>query len=88
MFICKGVLVNVYKSPDKETDDGLIEGKHKIQILGDIPLPGGGSRKDLVTLTAHNVEHYEGLEGTEVEVPIGCFAPAKNQVLYYIPKGA
>jgi hypothetical protein len=88
MFTLKGVLVNVFKAPTKSNDDGTqTGGQHKIQILGDIPLPEGGCRKDLVTLTAHDVSKYEGEEGIEIEVPIGVFAPAKGQIVYYIPKG-
>lgn len=88
MFTISGILVNVFQNPTKTDDDGKrIEGAHKIQILGDIPLPEGGVRKDLVNLTAHDVSKYKGAEGTEISVPVGAFAPSKGNIVYYIPKG-
>lgn len=88
MLTVKGILINVYKSPDHTKDDGSVqEGRHKLQILGDMPVQGGEVRKDLISLSAHDVDNYLGLEGTEITLPIAVFAAAKGKIVYYIPKG-
>jgi len=51
MITLNGSLLNVYKAPiRKGAEDGETE-KDKIQILGDVALPNGEVRKDLMTIT-------------------------------------
>lgn len=41
----------------------------------------------MVTLSCEDKEEFERLKGRKVVVPLGMFAPAKDQIVYFIPKG-
>lgn len=84
MFQLSGVLVNTFRAPLRRgAEAGEVE-KDKIQILGDIPMQNGETRKDLVTITVPDVRKYQGEEGTEITIPVGVFAPAKGQIIYFM----
>ena len=53
-----------------------------------MPVPGGQKRVELVTLTCEDQRVYESLRGRTISVPLGIFAPAKGQIIYFIPKGS
>ena len=87
MLTLKGTLVNVFTTPKKTNKEGEeYGGQDKIQLLGDLPLENGESRKDLITLTCHDAEVFGGLTGVEIELPVGVMSPAKGQIVFYIPK--
>ena len=88
MLNLTGVLVNVYKAPafvEKNAEEGLEkpEEKNKLQILGDVALKNGETRKDLLTVSVKNIGDFEGLEGTEISVPVGAFAPSKGSIIFF-----
>lgn len=89
MFTLSGRLMNVYKNPDRTADDGGIkEGAHKIQLMGNVPVMGTSeTRLELVNLTCHDPQLFDGLNDKEISIPVGVFAPAKGTIIYYIPKG-
>lgn len=86
MLTLKGVLVNVYTKPAKTTASYTVEEKDKIQLLADIPLENGQTRKDLVTLTVPSAKSYEGREGEEMSLPVGVMALAKNNLIFYVTR--
>jgi hypothetical protein len=91
MFNITGQVVNTFEAParvDKDTGKVETEAKSKVQLLGDMPVPGGQSRMELVTLTCEDQAEFEALRGRTISVPLGIFAPAKGQVIYFIPKGS
>ena len=88
MLNLTGVLVNVYKAPafvEKNAQEGSEkpEEKNKLQILGDVGLKNGETRKDLLTVSVKNVQDFEGKEGSEVSVPVGAFAPSKGSIIFF-----
>ena len=88
MLTLTGTLLNTFKSPVGKNKDGEeYGGQDKIQILGQVDLPNGESKKDLITLTSHNLEHFEGLEGVNIRVPVGVFVNGKT-ASFFIPKGS
>jgi hypothetical protein len=87
MFTITGKVLNVYEREVKD-DAGKIEVKHKVQLLGDLPVPGGSSRFDLVDLTIEESANFRQFMGKTIQVPLGFFAPGKGQIVYYIPKGS
>ena len=90
MFQVTGQVVHVYDAPalvDKETLKVTREEKPKVQIIGDVPLPNGQQRYDMITLTVDDKTEWEALQGQRVTVPLGFFAPSKNTIIYFIPKG-
>jgi hypothetical protein len=90
MFTVSGQVVNTFVQPgqvDKET--GVIgKASSKVQIMGEMPVQGGDSRFDLVTLSVENLKTYTDLQGKKIRVSLGFFAPAKGNIVYFIPKGA
>lgn len=90
MFTVTGQVLKTFVQPgqvDKETGE---TGKptYKVQIMGEMPVQGGDSRLDLITLSIEDRKSYDSLQGKRVRVPLGFFAPAKGNIVYYIPKGA
>jgi hypothetical protein len=57
-------------------------------VLGDIPVNGGGSKEDLITLTIPDGIDFEPLKKRFVRFPLGFFAPSKGTIVYFIPKGS
>lgn len=92
MFTITGQVLNTFEAPGRKANEkaGIEaqDAKPKVQILGEMPVPGEQTRMELVTLTCEDQREYEGLRGQVVAVPLGIFAPARGQIIYYIPKGA
>lgn len=90
MFTVTGKVMNVFVQQgmkDKET--GVMgESSTKVQLLGDMPVAGGGTRLDMVTLTIEDGQTYEKLKDKTIRVPLGFFAPKSGQIIHFIPKGS
>lgn len=80
MITLNGTLLNVFKTPARGESS---EEKDKIQILGDVALPNGEIRKDLMTITVKDARHFDGQEGSEISVAVGAFAPQKGTVIFF-----
>lgn len=88
MFLLTGTVVNVFTAPkgiSKKTGEEY-GGQDKVQIMGDIPLPDGQYRKELVDLTTDQGESLKKMEGREVSCPVAFYVSGKS-VGFYIPKG-
>jgi len=72
---------------DKETG---VMGKPsvKVQLMGEMPVPGGDTKLDLISLTVENQQIYDDLKGKQIRVPLGFFSPNKGNIIYFIPKGS
>lgn len=92
MFTITGQVINTFEAPGRKANEkaGIEaqEAKPKVQILGEMPVPGEQKRMELVTLTCEDQTEYEAFKGKTVTVPLGIFAPARGQIIYFIPKGA
>ena len=89
MFTLCGQVANVYVQPggvSKKTGEEF-DPRDKVQILGHIPLQGGGSKLDLVTLNVEDARLFQAAQGKTVRVPVGVYAIGKA-VGYFIPQGA
>lgn len=83
-----GRVMNVYVQPggvSKKTG-AVFDPKDKVQIMGEIPLPEGGHKLDLVTLNVENGKVFEALKGKVVRVPVGVYS-LNRSVGYFIPQG-
>lgn len=90
MFTVTGQVLKTFIQPaqvDKETG-AMGKPSAKVQIMGEMPVQGGDSRLDLITLTVENQQTYDALKGKKIRVPLGFFAPAKGNIVYFIPKGS
>lgn len=89
MFTMTGQVINVYVTP-KGTSRKTGEeygGDDKVQIMGDIPLDNGQSRKELVEIRTIEPNAFQKLIGKPVSLPISFYSPAKGAVIYFLPKG-
>lgn len=89
MFTLTGQVVHVFESPtgvNKSTGEEY-GGQDKVQILGDLSLPNGETRKEMVTLTTDQGEMLKKAVGRSVVAPVGFYA-SKGTVGFFIPKGA
>jgi hypothetical protein len=90
MFTVTGKVLKTFIQPgstDKETGE-IGKSSVKVQLMGEMPVQGGDSRLDLITLTVENQKTYEDLRNKLIRVPLGFFAPQKGNIVYFIPKGA
>jgi len=89
MFTLCGQVVNSFVQPggtSKKTGE-VFDPRDKVQILGHIPLQGGGTKLDLVTLNVEDARVFQAAQGKTVRVPVGVYAIGKA-VGYFIPQGA
>lgn len=90
MFTVSGEVRNVYHQPgtiDKTTGE-VKPGSDKVQILGTMPVSGGGEKEDIITLTIPEGLDFKPYLKQSVTVPLGFFSPSKGQIIYFIPKGS
>lgn len=88
MFTLCGTVMNVFVQPggvSKKTGEAF-DPRDKVQILGQIPLPEGGHKLDLVTLNVENGKVFEAVSGKLIRVPVGVYA-LNRSVGYFIPQG-
>jgi len=89
MFTLCGQVANVYVQPggvSKKTGEEF-DPRDKVQLLGELPLPDGGKRLELVTLNTEDARLFEQAVGRRVRVAVGFYAVGKS-VGYFIPRGA
>lgn len=89
MFTLRGQVVHVFVSPTGVNKDTGEEygGQDKVQILGDVPMKGGETRKDMLTLTTEQGKELKAAIGRSVVAPVA-FYVNKGAVAFYIPKGS
>lgn len=90
MFTINGQVINTYMQEGRVNKDTgeVTKPTPKVQVLGEIPVATGGSRVDLITLSVPEGIDFKSHIQKKVKIPLGMFAPAKNQIVYYIPKGS
>ena len=89
MFTLCGQVANVYVQPggvSKKTGEEY-DPRDKVQILGQLPMPDGGKRLELITLNVDDARPFQSVQGKKIRVPVGCFA-SKLSIVYFIPHGA
>lgn len=89
MFTLCGQVANVFIQPggvSKKTGE-VYEPRDKVQVLGQLPVPTGGHRLELVTLSVEDARLFESAMGKTIRVPVGCY-PVGKSVGYFIPQGS
>jgi hypothetical protein len=90
MHMIEGTVVNVFMTPagqDRKTGE-TFGGQHKVQLQGLVELRNGETRVELLTLTTNSPEEFRPLVGKSVRIPVGAFAPAANQIHYFMRAAA
>ena len=90
MFTVTGKVVHVYdqegaidRDTGEKSDDTV-----RLQMMGEMPVQGGASRFEMITVKVDNKKTFEDLKGKEIRLAVGAFSPQKGQIIYFIPKGA
>lgn len=88
MLQITGKVVNLFTQEGGTNKDGdAYDARHKVQLLGAVDLPNGDIQHDLIDLTVDDLKDWSALNGKEVTVDIGAFAPQKGKIIYFIKKG-
>lgn len=90
MYSIIGRLEHVFEQTQVNKETGEETQRHKIQMVGRVPLPDGsdGTRLELVTLSVDEPKYYKELVGSDIRVPFGFFAPSKGTVIQFVPRGS
>ena len=88
MIKLEGTVLNVFTQQggkDKKTGEAFAD-RDKIQLLGELELPNGDKKNELIDLTVENGKAYENLKNKRVSIPCGALASGRN-VIFYVTKG-
>lgn len=90
MFTVTGQVLKTFIQPASldRTTGQIGHPSTKVQIMGEMPVQGGESRLDLITLTVEDKKTYDDLKGKKIRLPLGFFAPQKGNIVYFVPKGS
>lgn len=89
MLQISGKVVNLFTVEGGTDKDGKeYDERHKVQLLGNIALPNGGSKYDLMDLTVDDLEAWKPFKGKDISIAIGAFALSKGNIVYFVSKGA
>lgn len=89
MLQISGKVVNLFTVEAGVDKDGKeYDERNKVQLLGNIALPNGGSKYDLMDLTVEDLELWQQFRGKDIAIPVGAFAPSKGNIVYFVSKGA
>jgi hypothetical protein len=88
MIKLEGTIINVFTQQggkDKKTGDAF-EDRDKVQLMGELELPNGDIKHELINLSVDDGKHYETLKNKRVSIPCGALASGRN-VIFYVTKG-
>ncbi len=89
MIQIKGQVVNLFSTEGGTNKQGEeYEGSDKVQLLGNVLLPNGDFKYDLVDLKVANVEDWKQYKNKKIAVDVGAYAPSKGNVIFFVAKGA
>lgn len=89
MLQIAGKVINIFTvegGTDKEGKE--FAERHKVQLMGNVALPNGESKYDLMDLSVSDLADWKGLQGQDIAINIGAFAPSKGTIIYFVSKGA
>lgn len=84
-----GTLVNTFATPAGKNKKGEdYDSKDKIQLMGELSMPNGEVRMELVTLTVDDLSPYVDFINTKIRVSCGVMATGTRSVLFFARKGS
>lgn len=88
MLNLTGQVINVFHMDAGTNKKGeSYDARDKIQLLGELALPNGETKKELIDLTVDNVVQYDDLIGKTISLPVGAISSGRS-VTYYVRKGS
>lgn len=89
MLQITGQVINVFTQDGGKNKDGTeYEERHKVQLMGEVALPNGDVKMDLMDLTIQDLADWNDKQGKTVSIDIGAFAPSKGNIIYFVSKGS
>lgn len=89
MLQITGKVINVFTQDGGTDKDGKeFAERHKVQLMGEVSLPNGDVKMDLMSLTIQDLEDWNDKQGKTVSIDIGAFAPSKGSIIYFVSKGS
>lgn len=89
MLQISGKVINVFTQEGGMSKDGKeYDERHKVQLMGQVALPNGDIKMDLMDLTIQDLSDWNDMQGKDVSIDIGAFAPAKGNIIYFVSKGS
>ena len=89
MLQITGKVINVFTQDGGISKDGKeFDERHKVQLMGEMSLPNGDVKMDLMDLTVQDLGDWSNVQGKTIAIDIGAFAPAKGNIIYFVSKGA
>lgn len=89
MLQITGKVINVFTlDAGKDKDGKEYAERHKVQLMGQVALPNGDVKMDLMDLTVQDLSDWNDKQGKTVSIDIGAFAPAKGNIVYFVSKGS
>lgn len=89
MLQLTGKVINVFTQQGGEGKDGTkYDARHKVQLMGEVALPNGDIKMDLMDLTIQDLSDWNDKQGVTVSIDIGAFAPSKGNIIYFVSKGS
>jgi hypothetical protein len=89
MLELTGKLANIFKTQAGVGKDGKsYDAKDKIQLMGEMPLPDGGIKLEMVTLGVDDISPYVSLKDERVRVSVGVMASGGHAVQFYVRRGS
>jgi len=84
MLQLSGDVWNVFQTDVRKDKEGNeYGGDWKVQLMADVPLENGTYKTELVDLKTPDHRLFEQHKKQPVRVPVGCFSPAKGQVIFF-----
>lgn len=89
MLQLSGKVINVFTQEGGQSKDGTeFAERHKVQLMGERALPNGDIKMDLMDLTINDLGDWNEMQGKEISIDIGAFAPSKGNIIYFVSKGS
>lgn len=89
MLQVAGKVINVFTvEGGKDKDGKQFAEKHKVQLLGNVAMPNGDTKLDLMDLSVPDLVDWVNVQGKDIAINVGAFAPAKGNIVYFVQKGA
>ena len=89
MLKLSGKVVNVFTQEGGQGKDGTAYAeRHKVQLMGERALPNGDIQMDLMDLTINDLTDWNEMQGKDISIDIGAFAPSKGNIIYFVSKGS
>ena len=89
MLQMTGQVINVFTVPGGKDKEGReYDASNKVQLMGQVILPSGDMKYDLMDLKVDDLQLWESCKGKTIAVEVGAFAPSKGNIIFTVKKGA